>query len=37
MTDPWTLVIIVALAGVTVVARSFFFISSKAWGLPRWA
>jgi len=37
MTDPWPLVIIVALAGVTVVARSFFFISSKAWSLPRWA
>ncbi len=37
MTDPWTLAIIVALAGVTVVARSFFFISSNAWRLPRWA
>ncbi len=37
MTDPWTLVIIVALAGVTVVTRSFFFISSKAWSLPQWA
>lgn len=37
MTDSWTLVIIVALAGVTVITRSFFFISSKPWPLPRWA
>jgi branched-subunit amino acid transport protein len=37
MTDPWTLVIIVALAGITVVTRSFFFISNRPWSLPRWA
>lgn len=36
-TDLWTLAIIVGLACVTVVARSFFFISSKPWGLPHWA
>jgi len=35
--DPWTIVIIMGLAGVTVLTRSFFFISSKAWTLPRWA
>ncbi len=36
-TDPWTVAIIVGLACVTVVARSFFFISSRPWPLPRWA
>lgn len=36
-TDPWTLVTIVGLAAVTVLTRSFFFISSKPWKLPRWA
>ena len=36
-TDFWTLAVIVGLAVVTVVARSFFFISSKAWHLPHWA
>ena len=36
-TEIWTLAVIVGLAGVTVVARSFFFISDKAWQLPHWA
>jgi branched-subunit amino acid transport protein len=36
-TDLWTLAVIVGLAVVTVVARSFFFISSKPWSLPHWA
>ncbi len=36
-TDLWTLAVIVGLAVVTVVARSFFFISSKSWQLPHWA
>ena len=36
-TDLWTLAVIVGLAVITVVARSFFFISSKAWQLPDWA
>ncbi len=36
-TDWWTLGVIVGLAVVTVVARSFFFISSKTWQLPHWA
>ncbi len=36
-TDVWTLAVIVGLAVVTVVARSFFFISSHAWQLPHWA
>lgn len=37
MTDAWTLAVIVGLAVVTVVTRSFFFISSKPWHLPHWA
>ena len=36
-TSLWTLVTIVGLAVVTVVTRSFFFISSKPWHLPHWA
>jgi branched-subunit amino acid transport protein len=36
-TDLWTVGVIVGLACVTVVARSFFFISSKSWRLPSWA
>ena len=35
--DIWTLAVIVGLAVVTVVARSFFFISDTAWQLPHWA
>jgi branched-subunit amino acid transport protein len=35
--DPWTLLTIVALGGVTVLTRGFFFISSKPWSLPHWA
>jgi branched-subunit amino acid transport protein len=36
-TDLWTLAVIVGLACVTVLARSFFFISSRPWSLPHWA
>ncbi len=36
-TDGWTLWVIVGLALVTVVSRSFFLISSKPWQLPHWA
>jgi branched-subunit amino acid transport protein len=36
-TDFWSLAVIIGLAGVTVLTRSFFFISSKPWNLPRWA
>lgn len=36
-TDLWTLWVIVGLAVVTVVSRSFFMISSKPWQLPHWA
>ncbi|NMM09675.1 MAG: AzlD domain-containing protein [Polaromonas sp.] len=37
MTNWGTLGVIVGLAVVTVVTRSFFFISSRPWHLPRWA
>ena len=36
-TDLWSLGVIVGLAVVTVVARSFLFISSQSWQLPHWA
>ncbi len=36
-TDLWTLVTIAGLTAVTVLARSFFFISSRNWALPHWA
>ncbi len=37
MTDWWTIAVIAGLSCVTVVARGFFFISSKPWHLPAWA
>ncbi|TFY97863.1 AzlD domain-containing protein [Ramlibacter rhizophilus] len=37
MTDAWTFAAIVGLACVTVITRSFFFISSRRWPLPAWA
>lgn len=36
-TDLWTLGTILGLACVTVVSRSFFFLSAKDWVLPHWA
>ena len=36
-TNGWTLLTIVGMAGVTVLARSFFFLSEKDWVLPHWA
>ena len=36
-TDLWSFAVIVGLAAVTVLTRSFFFISSKSWQLPDWA
>ena len=36
-TDFWTLAVIVGLAGVTVLTRCFFFISSRPWPMPDWA
>ncbi|MGI9133951.1 MAG: AzlD domain-containing protein, partial [Rhodoferax sp.] len=36
-TEGATLLTIAALAGITVLSRSFFFISKKEWTLPHWA
>jgi branched-subunit amino acid transport protein len=36
-TDGWTLAVIVGLAVISVVSRSFFFISDRPWHLPHWA
>lgn len=35
-TDAWTLAVIVGLTIITVVTRSFFFISRGEWSLPTW-
>ena len=35
--DPHTVMVIVGLAVITVLARSFFLISGKPWSLPYWA
>ena len=37
VTDAWTLWVIVGLAIITVVTRSFFFLSNREWHLPHWA
>ena len=37
VTDGWTMLVIVGLAGVTVLARCFFFILDRPWSLPAWA
>jgi branched-subunit amino acid transport protein len=36
-TDGWTLLTTLGLACITVIARSFFFITDKDWSLPAWA
>jgi branched-subunit amino acid transport protein len=36
-TDSWTLLTIVGLTCVSVITRSFFFISKSDWKLPHWA
>jgi branched-subunit amino acid transport protein len=36
-TDWWTMAVIVGLAGVTVLARCFFFILDRPWSMPAWA
>ena len=36
-TDGWTLLVIVGLTVISVVTRSFFFISERPWKLPYWA
>jgi len=36
-TDLWTLGVIAGLTVITVVARSFFFLSDRSWPMPGWA
>ena len=36
-TDGWTMLVILGMAGVTVLARCFFFILDKPWSLPAWS
>ena len=36
-TDLWTLATIAGMVCITVITRSFFFLSSKPWDLPPWA
>ena len=36
-TDVWTLLVVVGLALITAVSRSFFFLSDREWHLPHWA
>lgn len=35
--DPWTFITIVLMACITVITRSFFFISDAPWTLSAWA
>jgi branched-subunit amino acid transport protein len=35
--DSWTFLSIVLMACITVITRSFFFISDAPWTLPSWA
>jgi branched-subunit amino acid transport protein len=35
--DLWIFGVIIGLSAVTVVARSFFFLSNQDWQLPHWA
>lgn len=36
-TDFWTVLAILGMTAITVITRSFFFMSSRQWALPRWA
>ncbi len=36
MKDAWVLVTIAGIAAITVLTRSFFFVSSREWRLPPW-
>lgn len=35
-TDVWTMLTILGMVAITVITRSFFFLSSKPWTLPGW-
>lgn len=36
-TDLWTLGVIVGMGLITMLTRSFFFLSNRPWHLPPWA
>lgn len=36
-TDGWTLLVIIGMTAISVITRSFFFISEREWRLPDWA
>ncbi|QTD45626.1 AzlD domain-containing protein [Ottowia testudinis] len=36
-TDIWTLLTIAGMTVISVITRSFFFISEREWRLPAWA
>lgn len=36
MSDSWHWLTILGLAGITLLTRSFFFISDRPWQLPGW-
>jgi branched-subunit amino acid transport protein len=36
-TDLWTVATILGMTAITVITRSFFFLSDKPWTLPAWA
>ena len=36
-TDFWTILTIVGMTAMTVLTRSFFFLSKRPWTLPHWA
>ena len=35
-TDLWTVGTILGMTAITVVTRSFFFLSSRPWSMPAW-
>lgn len=35
--DGWTLLVILGMTAISVITRSFFFISERDWRLPDWA
>ena len=35
--DLYVMVAVIGMTAITVVTRSFFFLSSTPWKLPRWA
>lgn len=36
VTDAWTIMVILGMAGITVLTRCFFFILERRWTMPEW-